>query len=103
MKQITVNGSSLGLGGYLGAHKFTIVKLKSSLLASVKCSVQPKIHKVKISVKLHVPGYSKLGLSQSTSLENNEPLKYDIDYDLIILATQTFKENAKCILQRIHG
>ena len=71
--------SSLGLGGYLGAHNFTIVKLKSSLLASVKCSVQPKIRKLKISVKLQVPGYSKLGLPQSTFLENNEPSKYDIN------------------------
>ena len=45
-----LNTSSLGFGEMLGAHRFTVVKLKSNMLASVKCGV--------ISVKLWVPSTS---------------------------------------------
>lgn len=50
-----LNSSSLGFGEVLRAHHFTVVKLKSNILAaSVKCVVQRKINIIYIS-KLGLP------------------------------------------------
>lgn len=51
-----LNSSSLGFGEVLRAHHFTVVKLKSNILAaSVKCVVQRKINIIYINLNWAFP------------------------------------------------